>query len=58
MPVDRVKEYLVCLNGISLRDWIELKFTVERLFDQEKAEAEKNISLCCENVEERLRFIL
>ena len=58
MSADCIKEYLGGLEGISLNDWKMLRHIVDRLFEQEKAEAEKNISLCCENVEERLHFIL
>lgn len=49
-----MKEYIRALQGISYPDWIKLKIGIDRAFDYEKGESEKNLKLANPEIVEEI----
>ncbi len=46
---NKIERYAEKLDGISYTDWIRVKCSVDKAFDKQKKELDKNIQLSAEN---------
>lgn len=42
---EEMQEYIIALQGISYSDWVKLKAGIDRTFEMQKREFEKNLKL-------------
>lgn len=45
-----MEKYFTALQGISFKDWVKVKHTIDRCFDLQKEELNKNIQLRDEKI--------